>query len=73
MREVGQREDRDAEALRYGKALCKFLFVSFFSTRSNLVISFFSRESKSESNNLVFQPRKYRGNIHSLSMFDDFF
>jgi len=46
VREVGQREDRDAEALRYGKALCKFLFVSFLSTRSNLVISFFSRESR---------------------------
>lgn len=30
MREVGQREDRDAEALRYGKALCKFVFTSFY-------------------------------------------
>lgn len=41
--EIGQREDRDAEALRYGKALCKFLFMSFLSTRSSFVISFFSR------------------------------
>lgn len=30
MRETGQREDRDAEALRYGKALCKFVFMSFY-------------------------------------------
>ena len=30
MRETGQREDRDAEALRYGKALCKFVFMFFY-------------------------------------------
>lgn len=40
MREVGQREDRDAEALRYGKALCKFVFTSFYllTTRYTRVI-----------------------------------
>lgn len=36
MREAGQREDRDAEALRYGKALCKFVFTSFYLRRIRL-------------------------------------
>lgn len=36
MREAGQREDRDAEALRYGKALCKFVSTSFYLRRIRL-------------------------------------
>lgn len=48
VREVGEREDRDAEALRYGKALCKFLFVSFLSSIESRYLFRFASRARSK-------------------------